>query len=202
MIIVDARMRGRGLGRKLMDEALAKAGAREQRLVATADGLPLYKKLGFTPTGEIVQYQGTAKAVLPNQAVEVLEQPDIAELAAMDKAASGMDRAELFSKIAQNGTALRTEGGFAMLRLFGRGYVVGPIVAQDFLAAKSLMSAAATQVAGKFLRIDMPEALAPVDHAEKLGLTHAGGGIAMVRNPLQSTAADYKTFALVSQALS
>lgn len=41
MVIVDAAMRGRGLGRKMMEEALAKAGERTCCLTATQDGLPL-----------------------------------------------------------------------------------------------------------------------------------------------------------------
>ena len=60
MVIVDASMRGRGLGRQLMQEALAKAGARTCYLVATPEGLALYQKLGFVATGEIVQHQGKA----------------------------------------------------------------------------------------------------------------------------------------------
>ena len=60
MVIVDAAMRGRGLGRKMMEEALAKAGERTCCLVATQEGLPLYEKLGFVATGEIVQHQGEA----------------------------------------------------------------------------------------------------------------------------------------------
>src|SRR4051812_4202004 len=60
MFIVDASMRGRGLGRQLMQEALAKAGERTCYLVATNDGLSLYQKLGFVATGGIVQHQGQA----------------------------------------------------------------------------------------------------------------------------------------------
>ncbi len=63
MVIVDAAMRGRGLGRRLMDAALEKAGARNCRLVATKEGLPLYEKLGFVAVGEIVQHQGKALKV-------------------------------------------------------------------------------------------------------------------------------------------
>ena len=60
MVIVDEAMRGRGLGRKLMDAALEIAGSRPLRLVATEQGLPLYEKLGFQKTGAIRQHQGVA----------------------------------------------------------------------------------------------------------------------------------------------
>ena len=58
MVIVDEAMRGRGLGRRLMDAALTRAADRPLRLTATAEGLPLYRKLGFVETGTVVQHQG------------------------------------------------------------------------------------------------------------------------------------------------
>ena len=62
MVIVDRNVRGKGLGRRLMDQALALAGDRPLRLVATTDGMPLYQKLGFVPSGTILQHQGTVAA--------------------------------------------------------------------------------------------------------------------------------------------
>lgn len=63
MIIVAAEMRGRGLGRALMERTMALATPREWRLVATEDGLPLYEKLGFRAGGRIFQHQGPVVAV-------------------------------------------------------------------------------------------------------------------------------------------
>lgn len=71
MIIVDATMRGQGLGRRLMDAVIDIAGPREMRLIATADGLPLYEKLGFRVTGQIVQHQGIALANVPECPVTI-----------------------------------------------------------------------------------------------------------------------------------
>lgn len=203
MIIVDQRMRGRGLGRELMNRVIAMAGARETRLVATTDGLPLYEKLGFVATGRIEQYQGIAVAAQPEVSVDAATGADIAALAAADLAASGMERATLLARIVETGTLLRAEAGFALLRRFGRGHVVGPVVARDAATARALMAAAASRLEGQFLRIDMAGALVPADYAESLGLTHAGGGTTMVRAPKSPTAisSEYKTFALVSQAL-
>ena len=58
MIIVDERLRGRGLGRQVMEHALALAEPQEWRLVATQSGLPLYRKLGFVECGLVHQHQG------------------------------------------------------------------------------------------------------------------------------------------------
>lgn len=63
MVIVDETMRGRGLGRSLMDAALRIAGDRPLRLVATTAGLPLYQKLGFHECGTVLQHQGFAGGI-------------------------------------------------------------------------------------------------------------------------------------------
>jgi predicted N-acetyltransferase YhbS len=73
MVIVAASMRGRGLGRKLMDAALHACGERECRLTATADGLPLYEKLGFRATHEIRQHQGILSALPADAASGALD---------------------------------------------------------------------------------------------------------------------------------
>jgi GNAT superfamily N-acetyltransferase len=200
MIIVDARMRGRGLGRRLMERVLELGGARELRLTATADGLPLYEKLGFTAVAQIVQHQGTALAALSALPVEVGAKADIDRLAAMDTAASGMERSQLLAAMAGQGQVLSTDRGFAILRPFGRGEVLGPIVAQDLETARALMSAAAIQCAGRFLRIDLPDP-ALVSHAESLGLAHVGGGTAMTKADRPVEPSEFKTYALASQAL-
>ncbi|WP_128255284.1 GNAT family N-acetyltransferase [Falsirhodobacter deserti] len=200
MIIVDQAMRGRGLGRMLMDAAMQRAAGHEMRLVATTDGLPLYEKLGFVATGQIMQHQGIALAGAPERAVRTGGPADVADMAALDHAASGLKREQILRRIAEGGEVLLTDGGFALLRPFGRGRVVGPIVARDDAAARSLLSDAATRCAGTFLRTDLRhEGLA--DLAASLGLARAGGGTAMVRDPQAAPLKGATTYALISQAL-
>lgn len=200
MIIVDPTMRGRGLGRQMMERIIALAGDREMRLVGTADGLPLYRKLGFVATGRIVQLQGLARAARPELPVCVGDAATDA-LAAMDQAASGMERAALLARIAETGETLTTDGGFALLRPFGRGHVLGPVVARDASAARALIAAAATHLAGRFLRLDLPEEHGLAPFAESLGLSVAGGGTAMVHSPRSRPKAGFQSYALISQAL-
>lgn len=210
MIIVDARMRGRGLGRTLMQAAMDRAGTAEMRLVATEDGLPLYRKLGFAETGTIVQHQGLA-AVPPDAGQGIAVVPggaaDVAELAAMDLAASGLARGPLLAAIAAQGAVLRAPRGFAMLRRFGRGQLLGPVVAADDATARALIAAAARRLPGAFLRLDLPQERGLSPFAESLGLARTGGGTAMCRGatPLPSAPAEgavpYATYALAAQAL-
>ncbi|WP_339115195.1 GNAT family N-acetyltransferase [Thioclava sp. GXIMD2076] len=204
MIIVDEAMRGQGLGRRLMQALLDRAATMELRLVATADGLPLYQKLGFKAQGEVMQYQGVAVAQTPEQPVHEASAEELAQLIAADRVATGMDRAKLLTDIAAQGEVLVTAGGFAMLRAFGRGYVIGPILAQNDIAARALLSEAACRTRGRFLRVDFAPERALQDHAAALGLAHVGGGVAMLREgavAARPANPDLKTYALVSQAL-
>ena len=202
MIIVDERMRGRGLGRRLMEAVMALAGDREMRLVATEEGLPLYEKLGFRTTGRIAQHQGIVQSgAAPGDTVRTGGAPDVARLAEMDRAASGQERARLLERIAADGEVLLADNGFAMLRAFGRGQVLGPVVAGDEATAKALIAEGARRCEGSFLRIDLTGSEGLGAFAAALGLASAGGGTAMTHAPRPQAPSYLKTFALVSQAL-
>lgn len=200
MIIVDAALRGRGIGLRLMKAIIDLAGEREMRLVATEEGKPLYRKMGFVEAGGIVQLQGVAVPATPEQPVEA-GPVDVDLLARMDRDASGMVRAELLGRIAAQGTTLRTDGGFALLRAFGRGHVLGPVVARNPVAARALMAAGASRMAGSFLRMDLPEARGLAPFAEALGLRPSGEGTSMTCALRSRAPSPYQTYALISQAL-
>ncbi|MCZ0811597.1 MAG: GNAT family N-acetyltransferase [Pseudomonadota bacterium] len=202
MIIVDGAMRGRGLGRMLMAAAMELAAGCEMRLIATPEGQPLYEKLGFHPTGQILQHQGISQGGAPALPVREGRAQDVTELARMDLAATGLERSDMIARIAGTGTVLRADHGFALLRAFGRGHVLGPVVACDTATARALIDAGARRMAGRFLRIDLPEGAGLSDHVTRLGLAHAGSGTAMIRPPCGPAAGgDFTTFALASQAL-
>ncbi|WP_298957604.1 GNAT family N-acetyltransferase [uncultured Methylobacterium sp.] len=216
MVIVDEALRGRGLGRRLMEAALAAAGDRACRLVATEDGLPLYEKLGFRATGAVVQSQGEARPHDVPAADEVAwaEAPPVADLAALDRAACGMDRAALIARLAQVGrVALLRRGGaargFAVLRPFGRGEVIGPVVAATPDDARALIGFVIATRPGAFLRIDTPQDRDLAPWLAGHGLVPVGGGIAMRRGgasapsqaPPSAPAAQAHTYALAAQAL-
>lgn len=207
MVIVDEAMRGRGVGRQLMQAALAAAENRECRLTATSDGLPLYEKMGFVACGQVLQYQGVPLATDKPAGVAWADRVEPAELAVIDAQAFGADRGNLFVELAERArfALVQEQGvtkGFAALRAFGRGEVIGPVVAENVEIAKDLIAFVISERAGEFLRLDttVDTGLAPwlAEH----GLAHVGGGIAM-RRPKADISADkqFKTFALTSQAL-
>ncbi|PWC35804.1 GNAT family N-acetyltransferase [Azospirillum sp. TSO35-2] len=211
MVIVDEGWRGQGLGRRLMDEAMALAGDRPLRLVATREGLPLYEKLGFREVGTVLQHQGEAGPVTFIGAGEVApaDAGDRAAIAALDRQAFGADRGRLLDRFAEIGafTLLRRNGipvGFAALRDFGRGQVIGPVVAPDLDGAKALIGPIIAAHPGKFLRVDTTADTGLAPWLADCGLRHVGGGIAMRRpapRPTPQSAAPVLTYALASQAL-
>lgn len=209
MIIVDARMRGHGLGRRLMAALLAKAGARECRLIATDSGQAMYARMGFVPTAEVLQCQGIAAALPAPGGVVPATAADLRGMAALDRAATGMDRGLLLRRLIAAGPVLLLRDatglrGHVACRRFGRGALIGPLVARDPAAAEILMRAAISRHAGGFLRVDLTvegSRLAALVHAA--GLAPVGGGRAMTRPgarpcPAPSGAAVH---ALASQAL-
>ncbi|OAP44440.1 GNAT family N-acetyltransferase [Sinorhizobium americanum] len=207
MVIVDEAMRGRGLGRGLMDAALRIAGDRPLRLVATADGLPLYEKLGFRETGTVLQHQGIARELAAPAGIDPVTTEDTAAITALDGVAFGADRRDLIAYIAKVGefAVIRRNDridGFAALRAFGRGNVIGPVVAANADDAKALITHFIARRAGQFVRVDTTAETGLSPWLSDQGLIHVGGGIAMDR-PALGRAADRAafTFALANQAL-
>ncbi|WP_104492924.1 GNAT family N-acetyltransferase [Paracoccus denitrificans] len=206
MIIVGLDMRGRGLGRRLMEGAMALAAPREWRLVATEAGLPLYRKLGFAEQGRVVQHQGILTGVAAPAGIDWAGEDDLDAIAGIDRDATGADRAPLIRALLHAGriAVLHRAGGvagYAALRPFGRGAVAGPVVATDADEARDLLSFLLSDRAGQFLRVDTTEDSGLASWLTGLGLAHVGGGIGMSRGTPAARSGDFHRFALAAQAL-
>lgn len=215
-VMVDARLRGRGLGRRVMTAAMDQVEARDWRLVATPAGRPLYERLGFEAAGEICQHQGMvvagagSGAPAPSAAADLAPAGagDAAELAALDHGACGMDRRGLIEALLRAGRILvQREGaaivGFAGLRAFRRGEVAGPVVARDRATAIRLLTQLLADRSGRFLRVDTPAEAGLGAWLAGRGLVEVDRGLTMRRGrrdcPASGEAA--ATFALAAQAL-
>jgi GNAT superfamily N-acetyltransferase len=206
VLIVDERLRGRGIGRALMERAIDLAGTRECRLVATADGLPLYRRLGFVETGGIAQHGGAAPMIAAPAGPRPAGADEIARFVALDREACGMDRTATWAHLAAVGrfAVIERAGairGVAALRDFGRGEVIGPIVAERLEDAEALVEHFLAGRAGRYLRVDTPEDSGLSAWLAEIGLPRVGGGIAMQRNARPRPIGTVATFGLVSQAL-
>jgi hypothetical protein len=89
-----------------------------------------------------------------------------------------------------------------MLRRFGRGHVIGPVIAPDADGAKALIAHLASQNAGHFTRIDIDFDSGLAEWLESIGLLRVDTPTAMVRGALLASPPGAPAlFALVTQAL-
>lgn len=214
LVIVSEAAQGRGIGKQLMLAALEKLSDYQIRLNATVAGKSLYEKLGFIRVGNLEQRQcpqlGPVQA-LPSLDDRRLRQalPGEAEqLAALDRQAHGLYRPQLITELltrAQRVLLLEQAGnilGFAALRRFGHGWVVGPVIARHVDDAKRLISQILSELSGQFVRIDTDAASGLSDWLDTLGLTHVDTSGIMVRGTRWQPAADgMQAFGLMTQAM-
>ena len=211
MVIVSAERQRRGIGGKLMDTALTQAKERNILLIATKEGEPLYNAIGFRATGTISQHQGKLvnfKPVLPEryQIIRPFVEHDTANLIALDTDTSGLDRRAMLSALLRVGQCLILErsgqlDGYAIRRPFGRGCVIGPVIAPGLQAAQALISSSVLTQSEDFLRIDTPDDSGLGYWLEASGLPKVGGGTTMVRGNAPQPAPGHRVFTLTNQAL-
>jgi Acetyltransferase (GNAT) domain len=91
--------------------------------------------------------------------------------------------------------------GFAALRPFGRGEVIGPVVAGNADDAKALITSFLALRDGAFVRLDTDVTTGLGPWLVEQGLAHVDGGIAMQRPVVATSVPRFTTFALTGQAL-
>jgi GNAT superfamily N-acetyltransferase len=165
MVLVDAAVRGRGIGTALMRHALAfldERGVRSVRLDATPLGRPLYEKLGFIAQFELARHEG----VLPPSAKAVGVEPprpeDFEELLAVDRAVTATDRRRLllrfFTEHPDAVRMVRRGGrclGFLTARPGTRALQIGPCIG-DPDVGPPLFADAWNRYAGEYVFVDIP----------------------------------------------
>jgi GNAT superfamily N-acetyltransferase len=210
MIIVDGVYRGQGLGARLVDALLAGAGQRSIILNATPDGLELYRRRGFVAFGRTCQHQGIAAPASgagDAGAVRPARADDWPAIIALDEAASGMPRNRLMAALAGTGSTVVLAGedgsvkGYAVCREFGRGLVVGPVVAPGQQEATQLIARFLSGLAGRFVRVNAPEDSGLGQWLAMQGLIQVDAEEAMVRGWLPSSSAQARIFSLCSNSL-
>lgn len=212
LVIVTPACQGRRIGHRLMSALLEGLDGCTVLLHATAEGRGLYERLGFERTGEVRQHQGTAQPApliaLPHGwRLRPAGHNEGAALQRLDAQARGMPREALVDDLLASAEAcvvLDCEGeprGFAMLRRFGRGHAIGPVVAPDAEGAKALIAYLCGLNAGNFTRIDIDYASGLGEWLEGIGLPRVDAPTTMVRGaPLATPPGAPALFALVTQA--
>nr|WP_249176248.1 GNAT family N-acetyltransferase [Burkholderia cenocepacia] len=211
MVIVSPERQGCGIGRELMTRVVDSLGERTVFLHATPSGEPLYAKFGFAAIGTVDQHQGAAFqppliSLPPGERLRPLGTNDGPRLAALASRAAGHERGAVIDALLDvaNGIALDRDGellGFALFRRFGRGHVIGPVVAPDALRAQALISHWLALHEGMFVRLDVPGDSGLSDWLQGLGLPRVDTVVAMARGMPPARDPALRPFAIVNQAL-
>ena len=212
LVIVSDDYQGKGIGRKLMELALDACQTSTPMLNATLAGAPLYSSQGFVEFGRIQQHQGQVQAPTPapladgeeGRPLSTADQPRLLELA---NAGSGLDRqavlADLFPVVEQSVGIVRDGQlqAFALMRPFGRGRCIGPVIAQNLAQAQHLIATLLSQVPDAFVRIDIPADCGLSNWLEAAGLKKVDTVAQMARGTPPQTTRGVQQFALVTQAI-
>lgn len=203
LILVREDFQRRGLGRLIMGELARCVPGRVLRLSATAAGLRLYESLGFQRVGTVRQLHGEARARGSSPGLRRLEIKDLEAAVALDAETFGADRRRLMLALQETGEGMVIEragriAGFGFRRAFGRGNLIGPIVAAGDADARALYDAL---LADGFNRIDIADvADALVPHIEAAGMRAAGTVVTMTNGAWPDPCGAARLYALSSQA--
>lgn len=164
MMLVDPSVRGRGVGRRLLETALTYLEERNIERVgldATPAGRRIYGKFGFVDHGmTITRWEGRARIA------DVCERPTLVDAAAleqMDRQAFGAGRGRMLRALvsqAPGGFAVeRSEEmtGYALIRPGAERWHIGPIAARGRRPAEEVLASALAWTGGEPVEIDVPD---------------------------------------------
>ena len=208
MIIVSKAVQGRGYGAWLMDALLAAARPRIITLNSTAEGLALYARRGFASIGMLHQHHGIPRQrrdMPPPGDVRAMVPSDFGAIVGLDHEATGWTRREMLNRLIEvgDGYVLLRDGiprGYAISRLFGRGHVIGPVVAESPTDARALIEAALAPLGSVFVRVDTSTTSQLGEWLEGIGLQQVGDATTMVLGTQMQSTGPARTFALANQS--
>ena len=208
MIIVSKAVQGRGYGAWLMDALLAAARPRIITLNSTAEGLALYARRGFASIGMLHQHHGIPRQrrdMPPPGDVRAMVPSDFGAIVGLDHEATGWTRREMLNRLIEvgDGYVLLRDGiprGYAISRLFGRGHVIGPVVAESPTDARALIEAALAPLGSVFVLVDTSTTSQLGEWLEGIGLQQVGDATTMVLGTQVPSTGPARTFALANQS--
>lgn len=207
MIIVAKAAQGHGYGARLMDALLASARPRTVALNSTPEGITLYRRRGFVPIGIIHQHQGIPRQSpgTPRSDLRPMAASEFEAIARLDRAATGLERRQMLNRLFDSGDGyvLVRDGmlrGYAISRLFGRGHVIGPVVAESPTDARALIDFTIARLGPVFVRIDTPASSQLGEWLESIGLQRVSDATTMVLGRPAPWTGPARLFALANQS--
>ncbi len=206
MIIVTDAEQGRGYGALLFDKLLEAAEGRSILLNATPEGRAL-RASGVPPHRHdraAARHSAGRHEAPPEDVVRGMRPEDFDAVAALDRAATGRERTPMLQRLVEAGDTFvsLTDGrptGYAISRVFGRGHVVGPVVAQGAAEARVLIEAALSRLEGRFVRIDPPSDTGLSPWLDEIGLPQMSDALTMVLGTVEPSG-PARLFALANQS--
>jgi ribosomal protein S18 acetylase RimI-like enzyme len=136
MVLTLPDYRRRGFAQQLVKAALERAAAQNIesiKLDATADGQPLYEKLGFKTEQIIERWFRSAQQ---DRAPDKIAPSSSHYSPALDLEAFGGDRASVLRELAARNPPITIDGAYSFFRKGARANYLGPCVAQNQQAAR------------------------------------------------------------------
>ena len=197
MVIVDNAWQRQGIGKRLFRGLLQALEGRDVMLQATAQGRPLYESLGFSAIGHARQFHGhwqpptetaPTSSLATDELTRLLQPQDLPALLAYDQRERGLTRPALLQALLAQmdadercAVSVDEQGrlcGYGILRRFGRGWVVGPLLADGADRAVALVKRLIQERTGDFVRIDLAADTRafPVSHGQAQAQAQAQAG--------------------------
>ncbi|MGW3126846.1 GNAT family N-acetyltransferase [Streptomyces sp. NPDC001123] len=184
MVLVAERRARQGIGRRLMRHVVSAMGTTPLTLYATPYGRPLYEELGFKVTGRSEMLHGpfTPGGPEPRVVTRAATAEDLGSILRLDEEVFGADRTLLITRLPAFSDLLRVAVdngrivGYAAAWPNMDTHVVGPLIARDTEAAKSLIASLAAHT-DRPLRTDID-----VRHEELLAWAKARGLASVAMN--------------------
>lgn len=177
-VVVDERVRGAGLGARLVEEALR--GARTTGLYAVEKAVTLYARTGFKEHGVAWAMRAANAAPRAPAATQPMRAEDLLDVARLDREQTGMDRGyllrALFAAYPDTARIVRDDArlaGFAFAKTYADVTELGPIVATERGAGAGLLDALLALTQGPYEMAVLDAHPAALAAAEKRGFERA-----------------------------
>jgi predicted GNAT family N-acyltransferase len=211
MVIVHSDYRGLGLGKKVTQKCVDNASGRSILLIATAEGKPLYQKIGFMVVDSVHKYlcsEYIPARLVPHSGltIEAFKEEHLEKVIDLDGAAFG-DKRSLFlrNRIKQANQCIVVKKdsrviGFGLSVLGTVNLILGPVVAPDTQIAELIIDYLASNHKGN-LRIDVPSGHEKLmAFLEQTGFTKVSNPPVMAIHTNKMPSRKNTLFAIASQA--
>ncbi|MEA5113842.1 MAG: GNAT family N-acetyltransferase [Geobacteraceae bacterium] len=141
-LLVHHKHRGKGLGRKMFNRALASlevAGVETAWLTASESGRPIYESAGFRAVDTIGRWRVRGVCA---RAREILQDGELDIVEELDREGWGDNRALLLKAVTANNSVLVQNDGFLAIQQMGSGSLLGPWSSRTPAAAEFLLAKA------------------------------------------------------------